>query len=275
TVKEIYTDDDIAFIFPRFITDCRLYFSTVQIDKTKNTDGTLTRETTEEHLSIDLTTYDVIRTENKYGSRQNGEYYYSDGQYIFFADPGTGRLFVTDMNFENEITLLEYTDEYMISDMYYDMDTSELYVCVCSKYMEGMQGAQLEDGKIYCIDKGLNYRQLNMPTDKILDFRLTDKYIYYTIYDPVVYGVSPRGTSCIEENGNKIYRTPRSNPSGGELIFDGRNELFFFDYFITGNYLYIDYMQFMDEGGMNWFRVMGVTARIDMEKDTIKWQNLN
>ncbi|MCI6842755.1 MAG: hypothetical protein MR889_11600, partial [Clostridiales bacterium] len=47
-------------------------------------------------------------------------------------------------------------------------------------------------------------------------------------------------------------------------VFDGQDELFFADYLPVGDNLYLDYCRFMDEGGNNWFRVTGVTARVNI-----------
>ena len=59
------------------------------------------------------------------------------------------------------------------------------------------------------------------------------------------------------------------------LVFDGQDELFFADYLPVGNNLYLDYCRFMDEGGNNWFRVTGVTARVNIMNNTIKWMKLD
>jgi hypothetical protein len=114
-----------------------------------------------------------------------------------------------------------------------------------------------------------------MPSDKILEFKLTNEYFYYTVYDPIFYGTAPVGIPCICENGNKIYRVSRDDTAEGELVFDGHEKLFFKDYMVTGDFIYIYYIKFIKDDNFTWFNITGATARIDMENDTIKWFTLN
>ena len=60
-----------------------------------------------------------------------------------------------------------------------------------------------------------------------------------------------------------------------EVAFDGHEELFFRDYFVTGDYLYFAYYALVirEEGQV--FRRMGATARVNMKENTIKWLNLD
>lgn len=280
TITEIYSsvssgNNNSNFYMPKFISDGKLYFTQTISYKEKTDNSSYVTKTEQTYMSLDLTSYAATQIDTKYADESNGYCRCSDGKYIYFTDLSMGRLFVTDMNFNNEKTILEYGDEYQISSFFYDTNTSNLYICVYSKYMNKLSDSGIEDGYIVCIDSHLNIHRYDMPSDKILDFQMTEKYIYYTVYDPLYYKMSPRGTICTENNGNKTYRALRDNTSESKLIFDGREELFFADYFVTGNYLYIDYLQFVDESGMNWFRVMGVTARIDLMNDTIKWLNLD
>ncbi|MDD4772526.1 MAG: hypothetical protein PHZ09_02855 [Eubacteriales bacterium] len=280
TINEIFNGylseiNILRMLTLRLTDNNRLYFTAIREKSSKVTDGIIEREYEETLMSVNLTTYEVSIVDNKYKNKEHGEYFFTDGKYIYFIDAIVGRLFATDMNFENETTVLEYGNEYTISSFYYDADTSETYICVHSRYMMGWSETEIEDGNIYCIDKNLNYSKLDMPSDKILEFQLTNEYIYYTVYDPVFYGETPYGVPCMRANGNKIYRIQRGDTAEGELVFDGREKLHFRDYMVTGDFLYINYVKLFEDQGFKVFRITGLTARVDMENDAVKWFNLN
>jgi len=280
TINEIFNgylseNNILRMIILRLIDRNKLYFTAIREKESKVIEEKIEREYEEILMSVDLTTYELSEVNNKYKNNEHGEYFLTDGKYIYFIDRIAGRLFATDMNFENETTILEYGNEFYISSFYYDADTSEIYICVSSLYMIGSSKTVIEDGNIYCIDENLNYSKLDMPSDKILAFKMTNEYFYYTVYDPIFYGTAPNGNPCTLENGNKIYRVSRDDTAEGELVFDGHEKLFFKDYMVTGDFIYMYYIKFMKEGGFTWFRYTGVTARVDMENDTIKWFNLN
>jgi hypothetical protein len=280
TINEIFNgylseNNVLQMLTLRMIDHNKLYFTAIREIESKVTDGIIEREYEETLMSVDLTTYEVSVIDNKYKNKEHGEYFFTDGKYIYFIDAISGRLFATDMNFENETTVLEYGNEYTISSFYYDSDTSETYVCVHSRYMMGWSETEIEDGNIYCIDDNLTCNKLDMPSDKILEFKLTNEYIYYTVYEPVFYGETPYGVPCMRANGSKIYRIPRDNPAESELVFDGQEKLFFSHFMVTGDFLYIYYVKLVEDQGFKVFRLTGVTARVDMVNDTIKWFNLN
>ena len=287
TISEMFdgylSENNVLEMFNiRFITNNKLYITAIKQKDIKDKDVIVEEKYEDILMSIDLNTYEVNEVNNKYKNNEHGEYFFTDGKYIYFIDRIAGRLFATDMNFENETTILEYDgNEYSISSFYYDGNKSEIYICVSSCYMvssseQYMNGSKvIEDGNIYCIDENFNCSKLDMPSDKILEFKLTNEYFYYTVYDPIDYGTAPIGIPCVLENGNKIYRVLRDDTSEGELILDGYEKLYFKDYTVTGDFLYIDYVKFMQDEDCTWFRITGVTARIDMVNDTIKWLNLN
>ena len=280
TISEIFSgylsgNNILRMLTLRMIDNNRLYFTAIREKSRKITNGIIESEYEETLMSVDLTTYELGIVENKYKNNEHGEYFFTDGKYIYFIDRIAGRLFATDMNFENETTVLEYGNEYTISSLYYDSDISETYVCVSSLYMIGSSETVLEDGNIYCIDENLTCSKLDMPSDKILEFQLTNEYFYYTVYDPIFYGTMRIGIPCTLEDGNKIYRASREDTAEGELVFDGREKLYFRDYIVTGDFIYMYYMKFIKDEGYTSFRHTGVTARVDMENDTVKWFNLN
>lgn len=280
TISEIFSgylsgNNILQMLTLRMIDNNRLYFTAIREKSRKITDGIIESEYEETLMSVDLATYEVSIADNKYKNREYGEYFFTDGKYIYFIDAIAGRLFATDMNFENETTVLEYGNEYHLSSFYYDSDTSEIYICVHSGYMMGWSETEIEDGNIYCIDENLTCSKLDMPSGKILEFQLTNEHFYYTVFDPIYYGIMRHGAPCMCANGNKIYRVPRDDIAEGELVFDGREKLYFRDYIVTDDLLYINYVKLYEEQDYKGFRITGVTARVDMENDTVKWFNLN
>ncbi len=280
TINEIFNgylseNNVLQMLTLRMIDHNKLYFTAIREKSSKITDGIIEREYEETLMSVDLTTYELGIVDNKYKNNEHGEYYFTDGKYIYFIDRIAGRLFATDMNFENETAILEYGKEYSVSSFYYDADTSEIFICIRSLYMIGSSETMLEDGNIYCIDENLTCSKLDMPSDKILEFQMTNEYFYYTIYDPIFYGTTPYGIPCTLYNGNKIYKVSRDDTVEGKLVLDGHEKLYFSDYTVTGDFIYIYYSQLIKDDDLTWFNTTGVIARIDMENDTIKWLNLN
>ncbi len=192
---------------------------------------------------------------------------------VFFNDYAENRIYTTDMNFENEATILEYDDNLSIKDISYDENTGEFYVLMAT-YDTSVNSNAVE-GNLYFIDSEMNCEKISMPSEQILNFRLTKEYFYYMVYDPVSYGNSPRGMACIDETGSKIYRVKRGEMSEPELVFDGRGEIFYSNFEVIGNYLYLDYMQLIKMDSMAWFRYAYSTARINIKDKTIKWLNLD
>ena len=128
------------------------------------------------------------------------------------------------------------------------------------------------EGYILRVDGDLNVERLDMRSDLILDMQLTRDYIYYTSYDPIEYGISPRGGVCYDESGGKIWRVPRDDVSTEpELIFDGRGEFAFRGYYAVGDCLYLDYSEIVQENGIGYFRWHGINARVNFVDGTIKW----
>ena len=276
TIDVIYSaeyKDSLELLQMLCVSDQKLYFK--RSYRTETTDGgkVVANTTVTELMEIDLGTYDTHILQNEYASGEKGYIQCASNEYFYFTDMVNRRVFTVDKNFENERIIYEYPENYTIRDLYYDSSTSELYISLCSRYMVGLSDDGIIDGYIICIDKNNNVERLDTKSDRILKIQLTRNYIYYTAYDPIKYGISPRGTESIDETGGKIYRISRDDVSTEpELIFDGRGELVIQGGFaVIGDCLYLDYSEIVKEGGMAWFRWHGINARVNFVDGTIKW----
>lgn len=259
-----------------FIQENKLYFLDTQIERIRHTNGEIENKTTQYYMVLDLVTNEVEILENKYSSYLYLQLVYANDKYIFFDDYENCRFFATDINFKNEQTIIYYGKDFSRRSLYYDKNTRELFFVICSKSMVlNTQSSEQEVGYVYCINDNLECKKVEMPSDKIIEIKLTNKYIYYTVYDPKYYGISPRGSACIDATGNKIYRVSRKNTTVSELVFDGHETLFFFDYTVLGNYIYISYSELVRENNMAFFRLMGMNARVNFIEGTIKWLKLD
>lgn len=264
-----------------FIIENTLYFTDTYVYKEENGEGEIIFTEKVYLKSLNLSETTVRGNAKVLNSDYSGnkKCLYVVNNQIFGIDYGVnfegGCFFVTDMNFENEKTILEYDNDSQIYSIFYDQNIEEFYLLVSSDAMHNSSNVEKEKGLLYCIDREFRCEEISMPSDQILEFQLTNEYIYYTIYDPVVYGMSPRGISTVDETGNKIYRVRRDNTSDAELVFDGQGELFFFDSFFVGDYLYINYKTLVRQDGLVWFKLLGSSARINVNDGTIKWINVD
>ncbi len=282
TYREIYkvnSNENIRnYIRLYFIHDNKLYFSITQDERIIENGEFTSVSIKYYYMALDLHTNEVETLNIEFLSQEYEHIVYVNDKYIFFDDYENGRFFATDLNFENERTILDYGKDFSRTSLCYDKETQELFIVICSKsfFSSSAEKNDIETGYVYCINNNLEYHKLEMPSDKIIDIKLTRKYIYYTIYDPIYYGTSPRNIPCIDESGNKIYRVSRDNTTSSELIFDGHEILFFKNgYIVTGDYIYMDYYALVNEGSMYWFRYMRTAARINFVDNTIKWFNID
>jgi len=248
----------------KFINENILYFTDTVIYKKTDENGNSIRYEEIFLKSLNLDTGAVMSLNSDFDQMINCVYI--SEEIMFHIDNEEKRFYATDKNANNEKTILTYDTDYYVGGMYFDTAANTIFLLITNN---------TDSGILYRIGQDLSCEQIPLPSDRILSFQLTDNYIYYTVYDPVEYGTSPRGGAAIDESGSKIYRTPRSNPTEGELVFDGKGELFFRDYVITGNYLYLEYYSLIEEGGFIWFRRMGSTMRVNFAEGTLKWLNLD
>lgn len=282
TLRQIYNSKDICkdfnvdYITMYFIIEDTLYF-TDRFVFYEEANGE--RIVTERIwlLGLNLTTKETAVLNDNFD--ENLERFHVIGDRIFYTDLAERTVYCTDFAFTEKTPVLQYPDGYQLSVDQYDSGTGELYMLVTNSDL--MQAAVYPENPdaikctLYYVDSDLQCKEVPMPSDQLIDFQLTNEYIYYRKYDPINFKTPPYERNAIDVFGNKLYRVKRSDTMTPEVAFDGHEELFFQDYFVTGDYLYFDYYALVvrDEGQV--FRRMGATARVNMKENTIKWLNLD
>ena len=255
----------------RFINDNKIYFEVNRKHTIKDESQSLPDEYF--YMELDLVTHEAREIKNEYTSGEYGSCIFASDDYFFFSDSDGTRLLATDKNFENSIIVYDFPGNYSLVSPYYDYETDEFYCVIYSNFMTKLSDDGVTEGYILRVDGDLNVERLDMRSDLILDMQLTRDYIYYTSYDPIEYGISPRGGVCYDESGGKIWRVPRDDVSTEpELIFDGHGEFAFrMGYYAVGDCLYLDYSEIVQENGTGYFRWHGINARVNFVDGTIKW----
>jgi len=279
SMREVFRCSDIYDdMFLESIDRDKLYFTYIkETERIKDEDGNVTTKNEEIPMYLDLSTF--VAEERDFSKDKYDSFYklYEGSDCIYWLDREKSCVLTTDTNRKNEKILLTYEKGYSIISAAYDSNTEELYLGIGSDdmIMASSEYDGIEQGDIWVVDMNNNIRKVDMPSEKITGFQLTNKYIYYTTYDPINYGMSPRGFDCIDEDGGKIYRVRRDDTKKTELVFDAQNELFFASFVVLGDYIYIDYGELVSGNGYAHFRWAGSTARIHMEEQTIKWLNFD
>ena len=200
------------------------------------------------------------------------------GAYTYEFNMNTRTIYRVNNKNGLEEPLLSFGDDYTVQRRYYDTRTEELYILICNQNVL-QAGKLVEDTSdiqnvLYCISNENGCRTVEMPSSLILDFQLTNSYIYYTKYEPVNYRRPGDTRDCVDRNGNTLYRVNRNDTSTEELFFDGHDELFFGYFFVSGNYAYLDYREISDYDEFLAFRYMWSWFRVNPVEKTIKWLNL-
>jgi len=279
TVRELFQcDSEYDYIGFTSLEDNKIYFTyTKETLRTEDENGDIVTEDELTKMYLDLDTEKVYINEANSYTYETYSLLYKNNNDIYGIDQINNRIIMTDSDYKNEEVIFDYDEWYSIADAYFDKNTEELYFCLASINIidAHMDYTDAEEGAIYVIDKENNVRKLEMPTEKITSFRLTKNYIYYTTYDPINFGMSVRGYDCVVEDSGKIYRVSRDDTTSPELVFDAKGEMFFESYIVMGDYLYIRYIEFINQVGAVYFRATYSTARIHMEDQTIKWLNFD
>lgn len=196
---------------------------------------------------------------------------YTDvGGSIFCADSNNfyiranGCIYTTTHDFSHEALIAEYTPgEGEIVLYYMDEFTGEIFLLV-GNYRDNK-------GDIYTILDG-KFEKILLPHENIYYFQLTQDNIYYSTYDPYLYGTDPNGRQLYEYGGGKIHVTDRKTRSISNEVFYNNHELPIRDkWYIIGDNIYLDYLQFMQEGDTVWFSAAMYLkkARINVQNNTI------
>ncbi len=204
---------------------------------------------------------------------------------------GTGDIEFTDLYFTNEkLYFCDYSEygkvinyrsvdipdgyKVMGSDcIYRDIPTSDIWLGFRTKNEDDVDNFK---GYICRLKENGELERISMPADNIYGFTLTDKYIYYTVFAPVIYGYAREGVVCANETKSRMWRVPRETLENPELIFDGKCEFLFpSGSIIYGDCIYIDYCKLMKMEGSSWYRRMGSVVAINFVENTIKWFNLD
>ncbi len=264
-VEKIYSSENFyETILLTFIGNNKLYFFKV---KSIKEEGEKSRKEVLEYFTLDLTTNKTEKIENTFSDDIYSSYFFSNDKYIYFRS--TNDFFVTDLSLNNKKIVYSLKENENFSDFYYDRNTDEMYF--------GINNITDLYGYIYKTGDSFECEKLDMPNGNIYSFQLSGNNIYYTAYDPIIYGPSPFGSiMTIDETGEKIYKTDRKNPSDEIPVFDGKGEFYLGGgTMIAGDYLYIKYMQLMEEGVLSWFRSTDAVVRIHLYEKTIKWLNFD
>lgn len=284
TITEVYDSQTICaeenidwdHIDNCFLYEDMLYFTDTfrfaeWIDGEKQTTGKRTWL-----LGMDINTHAVTVLNDDFG--ENISRFFRNGDHVFYTDSAVNTLYGMDLSTGETVPLVQYPAGYTLYQKYYDTHTDELYVLV--SYMdlhdsgERVNEAEQYRCTLYSVDADFRCREVPMPTTLLLDFQLTNEYIYYCTYDPVNYKTKQYPGDAIDVRGNKLYRVKRSDTTSPEVAFDGQGQLFFDGYYVTGDYLYMELHDLRVSGGVREFYMTGSTMRIDMRNHTIKWFNL-
>ncbi|MCR5264745.1 MAG: hypothetical protein K6D94_12780 [Clostridiales bacterium] len=149
-------------------------------------------------------------------------------------------------------------------DIYGDSETGDLYLCATSGRFSGTDEFR---GYIYVVRPDGESERLGMPTDNIYGFCLTDKYIYYSVFDPVKKGDGKNNVNPFHE----IYRVNRDLTSPPELVFDTEGEFMSPFWRVCGDCLYFDYYKFSRSGTGGNYSNIGVYAAVNFAQDSLKW----
>jgi len=200
---------------------------------------------------------------------------------IMFIDENTfyfqslRNIFTTDFNFENEKIIYSFENNERLGNYFYDTSTKELFFLA--------RNTKDNTGIIYVYGNSA-IKKLNMPHTDIYSFMLTNGEIYYSPYESIFLGISPRDDLPMKDREvynytkGKIYVTDRHSREEAELIFDdganfnyviGGSEVC--EYIIIGDYMYFPYMEFLDDGTHVWFRSAHFLeqVRINLKENTI------
>ena len=285
TITEVYNasticadeDVDMDYIDNCFLYDSTLYFTdTFRFAVWNDGEKHITNERTW-LLGMDIYTHKVTVLSDDFG--ENICCFFRSDERAFYIDTAANVLYGVDLSTDETIPVLQYPAGYMLYSPYCDTQTDTLYVLVTHGDLH-QAGAAVQNTDryrctLYAIDADFRCREVPMPTTFLLDFQLTNEYIYYSTYDPVNYRTKEYPGDAIDVSGNRLYRVKRTDTTSPEVAFDGHGQLFFREYRVTGDHLYTELYDLRVSDGVREFYKTGSVMRIDMRNRTIRWFNLD
>jgi len=182
-----------------------------------------------------------------------------DGKMYFCSNEA---LYITDTEFNTPEKLADL--EGYIGPIFLDTTTGELFFSDCNP--------DRRTGSVYLYRDG-EVTELNLPHGEIYYFTMDNERFYYSVYDPIYYGISKTAHLALlagkdvdineykvyDYSGGKIYAVDRTNPSqNAELIYDNNGETMLCNgnhhYTVVNGCLYYDEVEVMREviGGMEY-----------------------
>ena len=135
-----------------------------------------------------------------------------DGEVYYHSK--SGKLMKTDWEFSETVELFD-TGNSMMPNLFIDTNTGEIYYNLINQ--------SAHTGSIYVYKDGVS-EKLVMPHNEIYTFTLTESDIYYTVYDPIYYGINPSIGETYDYSGGKVYKTSRTEHAEAELVYDCAGE---------------------------------------------------
>jgi hypothetical protein len=265
-VENIYKCKDTAsknFLFPKALHGGDLYFQ-----EYTRTEKDKSNKTQKESVALSVYHTDGGKVEiikdfpEEYAAKYTN-LFYADGENLYFNS--FNDIFTTDLSLENEQIIYKLKTNEKFGSYYYDKETRELFFNIYNS-QEGY-------GYIYVYASG-ELNKLDMPSENIYCFQLTRSKIYYSEYEPLLFGVSSMG-EVSDYSGGKVYMTDRSSRKESELIYDGGKDFIITNdavrYLIIGDYLYVDYLEIKDSNGLIESSYSGCKVRINFKENTIKY----
>lgn len=200
---------------------------------------------------------------------------YTSAQTAFIADQQNKKLWAESLSSGERTLLLDYAGQ-NVGDFFYDTAEDALYFRTY-RYEETPDGsvppAENVSGCVYRVDSALRCEKLPLPSEQLLSFQLTGRFLYYTAYDPIAYGTGIRdGSAVYDRTGGKIYRVPRGQTMSPEVVFESHDQLFPEDYLVFGDYIYLDYLSLVGKDTASaYFMRMHTAYRVGISQKTIRW----
>ena len=157
-------------------------------------------------------------------------------------------------------------------DYYTDKATGDLYVCIRSESTDPLRF----EGYICRISPSGACERLALPTDRVYGFCLTDRYIYYSVFDPMFVGKGWNGQGAICINPyHEIYRVDRASLSSAEPVFDTGYEFMSPIWRVSGDCLYFDLYRLAGFGDTACFKHSGLVAAVNFVQGSVRWYDID